>query len=147
MKPIAQQGFSLPEVLAALVVVGLAIGLVGSFASVRIDAEKIRARQAESRHVASLVERAYRQDLLAGHAPTAADLQAALPHVVIPVRLGGEHSYRIALDGADPRILVDIVTSLPNGGSITQTEVVRAPFPASELRIPFWRARQLLQKP
>lgn len=143
MKPVAQRGFTLPEMLATLAVAGLAISLVGSFAGMRVDTEKIRAQQAEGRYVASLVERAYRQGLLAGDAPTAADLQAALPHVAVPARLGGEQAYRIALDDADPRILIDIKTDLSDGGSVIRTEVVRAPFPASELRIPFWRARQL----
>lgn len=143
MKPCAQRGFALPEVLAALIVAGLAIGLVGSFAGMRIGAEKIRAQQAQGRYIASLVERAHRQGLLSGNASTAADLRTALPHLAVPTRLGGEHSYRIALDNSDPRILVDVKTSLPGGGSVTRTEVVRASFPASELRIPFWRARQL----
>ena len=143
MKSVAQRGFTLPEMLATLAVAGLAISLVGSFAGMRVDTEKIRAQQAEGRNVASLVERAYRQGLLVDDAPTATDLQAALPHVAVPTRLGNEQTYRIALDGADPRILIDIKTDLSDGGSVIRTEVVRAPFPASELRIPFWRARQL----
>ena len=129
--------------LATLAMVGLAIGLVSSFAGVRIDAAKTRALQIEGRYVASLVERAYQRDLLDDDASTAADLQTALPHVAVPVRLGGGQTYGIAFDGADPRILVNIETSLPDGNSVTRTEVVRAPFPASELRIPFWRARRL----
>lgn len=143
MRPVTQRGFALPEMLAALAVAGLAVGLAGSFAGMRIDAEKIRALQAEGRYVASLVERAYRQDLLAGDAPTPDDLQAALPDVAVPARLGGERAYRIALDSADPRVLVDIETALPGGGSVVRTEVLREPFPVSELRIPFWRARRL----
>lgn len=145
MKPFAQRGFTLPEVLAALAVAGLAVGLAGSFAGMRIDAEKTRAQRAEGRYIASLVEHAHRQGLLADSASTATDLQAALPHVAVPTRLAGGQTYRIALDGADPRILVDIETGLHDGGTITRTEVIRAPFPVSELRIPFWRARQLRQ--
>ena len=143
MKFFAQRGIVLPEVLAALAVAGLAVGLVGSFAGVRIDAERIRAQQAEARHVASLVERAHRQGLLVEHASTAADLQAALPDVAVPTRLGGGPPYRIALDGADPRVLVDTATRLRDGSTVTRTEVVRAPLPVSELRIPFWRALRL----
>ena len=145
MKPFTQRGFTLPEVLAALVVASLAIGLVGSFAGTRMDAEKTRAQRVEGRHIASLVERAHRQGLLAGSASTATDLQAALPHVAVPTRLAGGQTYRIALDGADPRILIAIETGLRDGGTITRTEVIRAPFPVSELRMPFWRARQLRQ--
>ena len=129
--------------LVTLVMVGLAISLVGSFAGTRIDAEKTRARQADGRYIASLVGRAYRQGLLGDDASTAADLQAALPHVAVPTQLNGGQPYRIRLDGTDPRILIDIEVGLPGGGSVVRTEVMRAPFPASELRIPFWRARQL----
>ena len=145
MKPFAQRGFALPEILATLVVASLAIGLVGSFAGMRIDEEKIRAQRSEGRYIATLVERAHRQGLLADTASTATDLQAALPHVAVPTRLAGGQTYRIALDGADPRILIDIETGLRDGGTITRTEVIRAPLPVSELRIPFWRARQLRQ--
>ncbi len=142
MRPEVQHGFVLPEMLVALVVVGLAVSLVGSFASPRIDAEKMRAQQAEGRYLAALVERAYRRGLLAGNTATTADLQTALPHVAVPARLGGR-DYRIALDGADPRILAEIEVGLSGGGSMTRTEVIRAPLPASELRLPFWRARRL----
>lgn len=145
MKPAAQHGFALPEVLAALAMAGLAVGIVGSFTSMRVDAEKTRARQAESRYIASLVERAHRQGLLADDASTAADLQAALPDVAVPTQVSGEHVYRIAFDGADPRILVDIKTDPQDSDSAIRTEVVRVPLPVSELRIPFWRARQLRQ--
>ena len=134
MKTIAQQGFTLPEVLAALAMVGLAIGLIGSFASARIDAGKVHVKWAESRYVASLAVRAHRDGLLTGDVATAADLQAALPHLSVPARLGDGLTYRVALDGADPRILID-----------GETGTVRAPFSASELRIPLWRARQLRQ--
>ena len=132
MKTGTQQGFTLPEVLAALAMVGLAIALIGSFASARIDAGKIHVKWAESRYIASLAARAHRDGLLTGDVVTAADLQAALPHLAIPIRLGDEQTYRVALDGADPRILID-----------GETEAVRSPFPVSELRIPFWRARRL----
>lgn len=145
MKPVIQQGFTLPEMLAAITVVGLAIGFVGSFASMRIDVEKVRAQQTESRYIASLVGRAHRQGLLADDAATVADLQAALPHLVIPTRLSGGQAYRIAVDGADPRLLIDTETNFHNGTAVARTEVVRAPFLVSELRIPFWRARQLRQ--
>ncbi|MCY4610786.1 MAG: prepilin-type N-terminal cleavage/methylation domain-containing protein [Gammaproteobacteria bacterium] len=145
MKPLVQRGFALPEVLAALVVASLAISLFGSFASARIDAEKIRAQRVEGRYIASLVERAHRQGLLADSASTATDLQAALPHAAIPTRLAGGQTYRIALDGDDPRILVDVKTRLPGGRSVIRTEIVRSLLPVSELRIPFWRARQLRQ--
>lgn len=134
MKTAAQQGFTLPEVLAALAMVGLAIGLIGSFAGARIDVGKIHAKWAESRYIASLAARAHRSGRLNGDAATAADLQAALPHLAVPAHLGDGQTYRIVLDGADPRILI--------GGG---TKVVRAPVPASELRIPFWRARWLRQ--
>ena len=134
MKTTAQQGFTLPEVLAALAMVGLAIGLIGSFASARIDAGKIHVKRAESRYVASLAVHAHRDGLLTGDVATAADLQAALPHLSVPARLGDGQTYRVALDGADPRILID--------GEIG---AVRAPFSASELRIPLWRARRLRQ--
>ena len=134
MKTTAQQGFTLPEVLAALAMVGLAIGLIGSFVSARIDAGKIHVKWAESRYVASLAVRAHRDGLLTGDVATAADLQTALPHLSVPTRLGDEKTYRVALDGADPRILID--------GEIG---AVRAPFSASELRIPLWRARRLRQ--
>lgn len=134
MKTVTQQGFSLPETLVTLAMVSLTIGLIGSFAGARIETEKIHAKRADGRHIASLAVHAYRSGLLTGDAATAVDLQAALPHLVIPTRLGDGQTYRIALDGDDPRILI--------GGG---TEVVRAPFPASELRIPLWRARQLRQ--
>lgn len=145
MKPFAQQGFTLPEILAALLVLSLVVGLIGSFARTRIDTEKLRAQRAEGRHIASLVDRAYRRGLLADDDATIADLQAALPHLAVPVRLNSGQTYRIALDGGDPRILVDLEIGFQNGGIVTQPEVVRAPFPASELRIPFWRARRLRQ--
>lgn len=134
MKTVTQQGFTLPEALAALAMVGLAIGLIGSFAGARIDAGKIHAQRTEGRYLASLAVRAYRGGLLTGDAATAADLQTALPSVAVPARLGDGQPYRIALDGDDPRILI--------GG---ETEAVRAPFPASELRIPLWRASRLRQ--
>ena len=143
MRPVVQKGFTFPEILTVLMMVGLAVGLASSFAGMRIDAEKTRAWQTEGQYVASLVEHAYRQGLLADNASTAAHLQAALPHVAIPTRLGGEQTYGIAIDGADPRILINIETDLPDGNSVVRTEVVRAPFPASKLRIPFWRARRL----
>ena len=134
MKTVTQQGFTLPEVLAALAIMGLAIGLIGSFAGARIDAGKIHAKRAEGQYIASLATRAHRDGLLTGDAATAADLQAALPHLSVPSRLGDGQTYRIALDGADLRILVD-----------GETEAVRAPFPSSKLRIPLWRARRLRQ--
>lgn len=134
MKTVTQHGFTLPEVLTALAMVSLTIGLIGSFAGARIDAGKIHAKRAEGRHIASLAIRAHRDGLLTGDAATAADLQTALPHLVIPTRLGDGQIYRVALDGGDPRILID-----------GETEAVRAPFPASELRIPLWRARRLRQ--
>ena len=134
MKAVAQQGFTLPEVLAALAMVSLTIGLIGSFAGARIDTEKIHAERAEGRRIASLAARAHRDGLLTGDVATAGDLQTALPHLPIPTRLGDGQTYRIELDGDDPRILI--------GG---ETEAVRAPFPASELRIPLWRARRLRQ--
>ena len=143
MKTVTHQGFTLPEVLAALVMVSLAIGLIGSFAGARIDAGKTHVKWAESRYIASLAARAHRDGLLTGDVATAADLQTALPHLSVPTRLGDGQIYRVALDGDDPRILVDIETNLLDGGTITQTEVVRASFPVSELRIPFWRARRL----
>ena len=142
MRPEVQHGFALPEMLVVLVAVGLAASLVGSFASTRIDAEKMRAQQAEGRYLASLVGRAYRSGLLAGDSATAADLQTALPHVAVPARLGGR-DYRIALDGANPRILAEIEIGLSGGLAMTRTEVIRTPLPASELRFPFWRARRL----
>ena len=132
MKTVTQQGFTLPEVLAALVMVSLAIGLIGSFAGARIDAGKTHAKWAESRYIASLAARAHRDGLLTGDVATAADLQTALPHLSVPARLGDGQTYRVALDSDDPRILID-----------GETEAVRAPFSASELRIPFWRARRL----
>ena len=135
----------MPEALAAIMVAGLVAGLVGSLAGMRIDAGKTRARQAEARYVAILVEHAYRQGRLASDASSAADLKAALPHLDLPTGLGDGQAYRIAVDGADPRVLIDIETRAAGGGSGTRTEVVRAPFPTSELRIPFWRARQLRQ--
>ena len=144
MKSLAQRGFTLPEVLAALAVAGLVIGLAGEFAGVRIDAEKTRMQRVERQYVASLVERAHRQGLLADDAATAADLQAALPQVVVPARLDGGQTYRIAFDGDDPRLLVDVKTGSHEDAAI-QTEVARVPFPASELRIPLWRARRLRQ--
>lgn len=134
MTAVMQQGFTLPEVLAILAMVGLAIGLIGSFAGARIDAEAIRAKRMESRYIASLAVRAYQNGRLTGDAATAADLQAALPQLAVPTRLSSGQTYRIALDGADPRILID-----------KEPEAVRAPFPASELRIPLWRARRLRQ--
>lgn len=134
MKTVTQQGFTLPEVLAALAMVSLAIGLIGSFASTRIDAGKIHVKWTESRYIASLTTRAHRDGLLTGDVATAADLQTALPHLSVPTRLGDGQTYRVALDGADPRILID-----------GETEAVRAPFSASELRIPIWRARRLRQ--
>ena len=145
MKPVVQRGFTLPEVLATLILTGLAIGVAGSFAGKRIDAEKIRAQQAEDRYIASLVELAYRQGLLVDDASTAADLQAALSHIPVPTVLSDGQTYRIATDNADPRILVDVETDLPDGGSVIRTEVVRPLFPVPELRVPFWRARQLRQ--
>ena len=145
MKPFAQRGFTLPEILTTLVVASLAVGLVGSFASMRIDAAKIHAQRAEGRYIASLVERARQRGLLADSASTATDLQAALPHVDVPTRLASGQTYRIALDGADPRILIDLEIGLRGGNTITRTEVIRAPLPVSELRIPFWRARRLRQ--
>ena len=134
MKTVAQQGFTLPEVLAALAMTGLAIGLIGSFAGARIDAGKVHVERTESRYVASLAARAHRDGLLTGDTATAADLQTALPHLPVPARLGDGQIYRVALDGTDPRILID-----------GETEAVRALFPASELRIPLWRARRLRQ--
>ena len=134
MKAATQQGVTLPEVLTTLAMVGLAVGLIGAFASARIDAGKLHAERAEGRHLAALAARAHREGLITGDAATAADLQAALPHLSVPGRLGDGQTYRIALDGADPRILVD-----------GETEAVRAPFPASELRVPLWRARRLRQ--
>ena len=134
MKTIAQQGFTLPEVLAVLAMVSLAIGLIGSFAGTRIDAGNIHAERAESRYVASLAVRAHQSGLLTSDVATAADLQAALPHLSVPTRLGDGQTYRVALDGADPRVLID-----------GKTEAVRTFFPASELRIPLWRARRLRQ--
>ncbi|MCY3853095.1 MAG: type II secretion system protein [Gammaproteobacteria bacterium] len=134
MKAVTQQGFTFPEVLAALAIVGLAIGLIGSFAGARIDAGKIHVKWTESRYIASLAARAHRNGLLTGDVATAADLQTALPHLSVPARLGDGQTYRVALDGADPRILID-----------GETEAVRVPFPASELRIPLWRARRLRQ--
>jgi len=47
MKAVTQQGFTFPEVLAALAIVGLVIGLIGSFASARIDAGKIHVKWTE----------------------------------------------------------------------------------------------------
>lgn len=143
MKVVTQRGVTLPEVLATLAMVGLAIGLIGSFASARIDAGKTHVTWAESRYVASLAARAHRDGLLTGDIATAADLQTALPHLSVPTRLGDGQTYRVALGGDDPRILIDIETNLPDGSTVTQTEVVRASFPVSELRIPFWRARRL----
>lgn len=134
MKAVTQQGFTFPEVLAALAMVSLTIGLIGSFAGARINAGKIHAERAEGQYIASLAVRAHRGGLLTGDVATAADLQTSLPHLSIPTRLGDGQTYRIALDGDDPRILI--------GGG---TEAVRAPFPASELRIPLWRARRLRQ--
>lgn len=132
MKTVTQRGFTFPEVLAALAMASLAIGLIGSFASARIDAENFHVKRTEGRYIASLAARAHRDGLLAGDAATAADLQTALPHLSIPARLGDGQIYRVALDGGDPRILIE-----------GETEAVRAPFSVSELRIPFWRARRL----
>lgn len=134
MKTVTQQGFTLPEALATLAMVGIAIGLIGSFASARIEAETIHAKRTESRYLASLAIRAHRNGRLTGDAATAADLQAALPQLAVPNRLGQGQAYRIALDGADPRILID-----------GETEAVRPLLPASDLRIPIWRARRLRQ--
>lgn len=134
MKTLTQRGFTLPEMLAALAMVSLAISLIGSFASARIDVGKTHAKRTEGRYIASLAVRAHRGGLLTGDAATADDLQTALPHLAVPARLGDGQAYQIALDGADPRILID-----------GETEAVRAPFPASELRIPLWRARRLRQ--
>ena len=134
MKAITQQGFTLPEVLTVLAMVGLATGLIGSFASARIDAGKVHVKWTESRYIASLAVRAHRDGLLTGDIATATDLQTALPHLSVPIQLGDGQTYRVAFDGADPRILID-----------GETEAVRAPFPASELRIPLWRARRLRQ--
>ncbi len=135
-----QNGFTLPEALAALILAGMAIALAGSFAGMRVDAAKAHGQRHEERYVASLVERAHRQGRLAEDASTAAELRAALPHVAVPVRLGDGRAYRIALDGADPRIQISA-----NGDPARPVRVVRPPAPISELRVPFWRARQLRQ--
>lgn len=145
MKSRAQQGFTLPEILVALLAVSLMASLVGSIAHSRINAENLRAQRAEARYVAALVDRAARRGLLTGNAPSIADLQAALPQLAVPTRLGNGRRYRIALDGSDPRILVDLEVGSRNGAVVTRREVIRAPFPAAELRIPFWRARKLRQ--
>lgn len=134
MKIATQQGFTLPEVLAALAMAGLAISLIGSFSSARIDAGKTHVERTESRYIASLAARANRGGLLTDDVATAADLQTALPHIPVPARLSDGQAYRVALDDDDPRILID-----------GKTEAVRALFSASELRIPLWRARRLRQ--
>ena len=145
MNPSTQSGFTLPEILAAIIVTGLMISLIGSFASTRLDAAQYHAQRTESRYLASLVDHAYRRGLLADDASTATDLQRALPGHAIPARLGSGQVYKIALDGGDSRVLVDIVTRVRDGITVTRSEVIRAPLQASELRIPFWRAEKLRQ--
>ena len=132
MKAVAQHGFAMVEIVAALAVASLAIGLVLSSAGDRIEREKTHAQQAESRYVASLAARAHRRGLLTGDSADADDLQKALPHITVPAQVGDGKSYRIDLEGSEPRIRVD-----------GEAEAVRAPLSAAELRIPLWRARQL----
>ncbi len=134
MKAATQHGFTFPEVVAATALTGLAIGLAASFAGARIDTVEIHAGRAEARDLASWAARAHRGGLLTGATATAADLQHALPQLPIPARLGDGRIYRVALDGDDPRVLID-----------GNPEAVRPPFPASELRIPLWRAQRLRQ--
>ena len=141
----SQRGFTLPEVLAAVVMISLMIGLIGLFAGNRLDAAKTYAQRAESQYIASLVDRAYRLGSLADGASTATDLQQALPNIDVPDSLSGGQAYSFTIDNGDPRMLVDTETDTQDGETIIRQEVTRAPFPASELRIPLWRARKLRQ--
>ncbi len=123
-----QHGFTLPEMLVALAVLGLLLTAFASLSLSRVETLQAQARDEEDRRLAGLVRQAYRRGHLAADAAEPADLQKALPQASVPLQLSGGRDYTFAFDRDDPRILA--------GGA-----VVRAPLPRGALRIPVWRAR------
>ena len=134
-----QAGLTLPEMLAAILVVGMVVALLGSLSSLRLDAAKIHGQRAEARHIATLLGQAHAQGLLAADATTPAELQAALSPRAVPQALSTGHRYTFDLSDDDPRLQISLETRV----GVTRTEVVRPALPVSELRIPLWRAQVL----
>ena len=127
-----QRGFTLPEMLIALAVLGLLLSAFASLSLSRVETMQTRAHEEEDRRLAGLVRQAHRRGHLAKDATEPADLQKALPQASVPKQLPGGRDYAFAFDHDDPRILAD-------GAAI------RARLPRSDLRIPVWRARLLRQ--
>ncbi len=131
-----QTGFTLPELLAVFITVGMLIGILGTTTLGRWENAQRQARLLESQRLAALVTQAHSLGLLATDASTPQQLQEAWPDAKIPALLPGGLKYTFATDQDDPRILIHL------GEEPTP---VRAPLPRGTLRIPLWQAR--LQRP
>ena len=123
-----QRGFTLPEMLVALAVLGLLLSTFAALALSRVETLQARAWEEEERRLAALVRQAHRRGRLAADASAPADLQEALPQAAVPLRLPDGRDYRLAVDHDDPRILIG-------------DAAVRARLPRGDLRLPVWRAR------
>ena len=145
MSAAAQQGYTLPEVLATMVLVILMIGAVGESLLPRLDLAQAGAGRVERERVAALVERARNRGRLAAAATQPKQLRQALPGARVPAAVDGL-PYRFRLDHDDPRLLSRERFVRADGTPGTREIATRAPLAPGALRVPHWRHRLLRER-
>ena len=142
MSAAAQRGYTLPEALAAMALVGLMLAAVGESLLPRLELAQAGADRAERERVAALVARARNRGRLAAGATRPAQLRQALPGAQVPATLDGR-PYRFLLDNDDPRLLSREPFTRADGTPGTREITTRAPLAPGALRVPHWRQRLL----
>lgn len=145
MNAAAQQGYTLPEALAAMALVALMLGMVAEALAPRLELAQAGADRAERERVAALVERARNRGRLAAGATHPAQLRQALPGARVPATLDGL-PYRFRLDRDDPRLLSQERYVTAGGAPATREIATRVPLEPRALRVPHWRHRLLREQ-
>ena len=145
MNAAAQQGYTLPEALAAMALVALMLGMVAEALAPRLELAQAGADRAERERVAALVERARNRGRLAAGATLPRQLRQALPGAQVPETLDGL-PYRFLLSDDDPRLLSQERFTRADGTPGTREVTTRAPLAPGALRVPHWRQRLLREQ-
>ena len=140
-----QQGYTLPEALATMVLVLLMISAVGASLTPRLELAQAGAERAERERVAALLERARNRGRLAAGATRPSQLRQALPGERVPAAIDGL-PYRFLLSHDDPRLLSREQFVRADGTTATREIATRVPLEPRALRVPHWRHRLLRER-
>lgn len=145
MSAATQQGYALPEALAAMALAMLMLAAVGDALTARLGLARDAAAAAERERVAALVRRARDRGRLAAAATRPAQLRQALPGARVPATIDGL-PYRFLLSDDDPRLLSRERFVRADGTPDTREVVTRARLAPGALRVPHWRRRLLREQ-